>query len=186
CSRGVLLENGTISMTGSPTDIVSTYMAGSGSCENKRVFSEGRHERDFILHSIEVVSTDDKSGGNVLDENSWLQINTEITVNEHVKQLHLSFVLYGENGEPLFSFSHARENLFLMPGFSRVKCEFPKGFLNVGTFFLALYVIKDLRTTVFVEQNILSFRIHEGQRELGRWMGKEPGFIKPKFKWQVL
>jgi lipopolysaccharide transport system ATP-binding protein len=62
-------------------------------------------------------------------------------------------------------------------------CRFPKGFLNIGTYFLSFFIIQDKKRSVFVEKDIICFQVTHGERGLGAWMGKEPGFIKPKFEW---
>jgi len=39
---------------------------------------------------------------------------------------------------------------------------------------------------LFVEKDIISFNIQEGKRNIGGWMGREPGFIKPVFEWELI
>ncbi len=41
-----------------------------------------------------------------------------------------------------------------------------------------------LYTDVFVE-DVFSFNVIEGGKELGEYMGREPGFIRPNFKWNT-
>ena len=35
----------------------------------------------------------------------------------------------------------------------------------------------------YLETDIFHFSIVDGIREIGTYMGREPGYIKPKFKW---
>ncbi|HLA56994.1 MAG TPA: hypothetical protein VK623_12890, partial [Flavobacterium sp.] len=71
------------------------------------------------------------------------------------------------------------------PGLNKIKCTLPEGFLNIGTYYLSVYIIENAKSTLFVEKDIMSFNIQEGERSIGSWMGKEPGFIKPKFDWSI-
>ena len=43
--------------------------------------------------------------------------------------------------------------------------------------------MKDKREALFIENDILSFTIVDGSRDLGVYMGREPGYIKPQFNW---
>ena len=36
-----------------------------------------------------------------------------------------------------------------------------------------------------MEKDIVSFCVVEGGRELGSYMGREPGSIRPTFKWEL-
>jgi lipopolysaccharide transport system ATP-binding protein len=85
----------------------------------------------------------------------------------------------------LFTISHISNKLKLKEGLNKIKCTLPEGFLNVGTYYLSFYVIEDEKTCLFVENDIMFFTIQEGERPLGSWMGREPGFIKPKFDWLI-
>ena len=82
----------------------------------------------------------------------------------------------------LFTFSNAGVVPFHI-GLNELVCSFPKGFLNIGSYYLDLYIIEDAKKAIHHEPDIMAFNIQEGPRSLGSWMGKEPGFIKPVFDW---
>jgi lipopolysaccharide transport system ATP-binding protein len=44
-------------------------------------------------------------------------------------------------------------------------------------------VVVDKRTAVFIENDIFIFTVVDRARELGVFMGREPGYIKPQFDW---
>ena len=88
-------------------------------------------------------------------------------------------------GEALFTFSHITSGIDLKTGLNIIKCKLPKGFLNIGSYYLSFYVIENSKSTLFVEKDIMAFNIQEGERLIGSWMGKEPGFIKPIFDWSI-
>ncbi|MBC7388817.1 MAG: ABC transporter ATP-binding protein, partial [Opitutaceae bacterium] len=95
-----------------------------------------------------------------------------------------TYHLHSETGEPLFSFSNASANMNLAKGLNKIKCTFPQNFLMAGTYYLSFFFIRDKAIAEFVEKDIMSFTISDSERELGTYMGKEPGFIKPKFLWE--
>jgi lipopolysaccharide transport system ATP-binding protein len=97
----------------------------------------------------------------------------------------VTFVLNNETGDSLFTFSHVNNKLKLNQGLNKIKCTLPEGFLNIGSYYLSLCIIENAKTTLFVEKDIMSFNVQEGEREIGSWMVKEPGFIKPIFDWLI-
>ena len=184
CTRGIVLENGKVMMSGDIDKAVHYYLNKDSNSMNHKVFSTQYHRKEFSLHEIFLNSVG-ASPKEPLNEYQIIEINTLLTLNDSGKNLHLTFVLNNEQGEPLFTFSHANSNLSLNKGFNKVKCTLPQGFLNVGTYYLSFYIIENSKTTLFVEKDIMSFIVQEGEREIGSWLGKEPGFIKPKFDWII-
>ena len=45
--------------------------------------------------------------------------------------------------------------------------------------------INDKKKSIFRENDIIHFTIVDGGRELGVYMGREPGNIRPKFDWYL-
>jgi len=184
CTRGIVLENGMMKANDGVEAAVSAYLSGETESVNRVVFSDTHQNSFFTLHEIAlhpVGLTSDEA----LDEFQEIELTTLLTIHDTSSHLHLTYVLHNDYGEALFTFSHITSDLTLTSGLNRVTCLFPKGFLNVGTYYLALYVIQDKKKTVFVEKDILVFTVQEGPRAIGAWMGKEPGFIKPIFKWLI-
>lgn len=184
CTKGLVLINGKVAMSGSVEKAVNYYLSQDSESMNRKVFSNEYNKKEFILHEISL-NPIDKSSEEPLDEFQEIEINVLLTLKDDAKKLHLTLVLNNDFGEALFTFSHANSNLKLVKGLNKVKCKFPKGFLNIGTYFLSLYIIENAKSTIFVEKDIMSFVIQEGERPLGSWMGKEPGFIKPNFEWSI-
>jgi lipopolysaccharide transport system ATP-binding protein len=184
CNKGIVLENGLIKKTGDVENVVSYYLTGDTETQNQRTFSEAYDRPEFALHQISINPVG-KTPDELLDEYKEIEINTLFTLKDSQKHLHVTFVLNNEVGEPLFTFSHSNTGARLKPGLNKIKCRLPKGFLNIGSYYLTFYVIENSKTTLFVEKDIMAFNIQEGERAIGAWMGKEPGFIKPIFDWSI-
>jgi lipopolysaccharide transport system ATP-binding protein len=184
CTKAVLLENGMVKSVGIVESIIGNYLSGDLDNKNRRTFSNEYDKPEFNLHEI-MINPLGNEPESIIDEFAEIEINTIITLKDGKKNLHLTFVLNNEYGESLFAFSHIISGLKLKNGLNKVKCKLPKGFLNIGTYCLSLYIIENAKTTIFVEKDIMSFNIQEGEREIGSWMGKEPGFIKPIFDWII-
>jgi lipopolysaccharide transport system ATP-binding protein len=178
------MEHGGVKFDGKIENAVSYYLSGDSESQNKKIFSREYDKKEFRLHEISL-NPIGKSSDDVLDEYQKIEINTVITLKDINENLQVTFVLNNESGEALFTFSHVNNKLKLNSGLNKIKCTLPEGFLNIGSYYLSLYIIENSKTTLFVEKDIMSFNIQEGEREIGSWMGKEPGFIKPKFDWLI-
>ena len=184
CQRGIVLENGLIIKDDTIENAVSTYLTGNFGTQNHKIFSDEYNTSEFILHQISVNPVGGSSD-EVLNEYQEIEINTLFTLKSNSNKFHVTYVINNESGESLFTFSHSTSKLYLKQGLNKIICKFPKGFLNIGTYYLNFYVIENAKSTLFVEKDIISFTIQEGQRLLGSWLGKEPGFIKPIFDWSI-
>lgn len=184
CSSGIVLENGMIKKHDTVENAVGYYLSGDAEIQNQRIFSEAYDKPEFTLHQI-TINPVGKSPDELLDEYQEIEINTDFTLKDSQRNLHVTFVLNNEVGEALFTFSHSNSGVKLRPGLNKLKCKLPKGFLNIGAYYLSFYVIENSKSTLFVEKDIMAFNIQEGERAIGAWMGKEPGFIKPVFDWQI-
>ena len=184
CTKAIVLENGKVTKEDTVENAVSYYLSGDSESENRKIFSSNYDKKEFTLHEISL-NPIGKSSDEVLDEYQEIEINTSFTLKDISKKLHLTFVINNDSGEPLFTISHANNNLKLKQGLNKIKCTLPEGFLNVGTYYMSFYVIEDAKSTMFVENDIMVFTIQEGERPIGSWMGREPGFIKPKFDWLI-
>ncbi len=181
CTRGMILEKGQVSFMGEVETAMSHYL-GDHLNHKSLILRDSKYETsDFRFIELTILTTQNKT---VLDEFDQLVLSCKLEV-KHPQNLHITYVLYGSMGEELFTFTHAHDGTKLNLGINEVKCFLPKGFLNIGDYSLSLYLIKDSKETIFVEHNILHFQIQAGDRPHGSWMGKEPGFIKPTFDWEI-
>ena len=184
CSSAIVLEKGNTAFLGNTSAAVNYYLQGKTDNQHQKIFDKEYDTRDFMLHEISI-NAQGKSVDEPIDEYQVIEFNTAITIkNEGAERLHVTYVIKGEEGTDLFTFSHINTGLKLKKGINNLKCIFPKGFLNVGNFYFTIYIIKDAKETVFTETDIFSAKVQEGEREIGGWMGKEPGFIKPIFEWK--
>jgi lipopolysaccharide transport system ATP-binding protein len=182
CTRGLVLENGMKVFEGTAKESVGFYLGGDQNLVNKKIFKPKEMSNEFFeLYQISVQKAEHPET-EIIDEYDEIEIVTHVSFLKDTERLHLTYVLNNEEGEALFTFSH-HHSFTLQKGLNKLVCRFPKGFLNIGTYFLSFFIIQDKKRSVFVEKDIICFQVTHGERGLGAWMGKEPGFIKPKFEW---
>ncbi len=182
CTRGLVLENGEITYEGRPSDAVAYYLNGNSESLNHYNFGDSKKNERLKLHGITIFAKGKRKETN-LDEYDELTIETKITIYPTENNLHLTYVLKDETGLSLFTITNANSDVPLEVGDCYLRCYLPEGFLNIGTYFLDIYIIENSKNTIFHQSDIMSFSIQEGERPLGAWLGKEPGFIKPDFNW---
>jgi lipopolysaccharide transport system ATP-binding protein len=184
CTRGIVLENGTLAYDGTTDDAVSFYLNQGADQTNSRNFADTIRNDVFHLHRISLKKEGEQIGEAPLTESSAIELETELSILEHPERYHITYHLYNEMGEALFSFG-SQGHAHLKTGKNKIVCTFPAGFFQAGQFFLSFFFVEDRKRSIFVERDIMSFTIIDGNRELGVYMGKEPGSIRPKFKWTV-
>jgi lipopolysaccharide transport system ATP-binding protein len=182
CNRGICLKNGTILFNGETENAVRKYLTGDSRSANFKLFLDELNFDYFQLNEIKIQPINLEAENN-LNEYHELQIFTRISVKKNAEKMHITYVLKDEKGDPLFTFSN-NGIVKLKHGENFLICTFPKGFLNIGDYYLDFYVIIDAKNTYHYESDIMSFTVQQGKRPIGAWMGKEPGFIKPVFDWK--
>lgn len=184
CTRGIVLENGEVKVNTDVEQAISFYLAGNGGNSlNKRLFGKEHHHDIFKLNEIVLQSKEGESEmTNTLVEDREIELITDIDFHEDAHRYHITYHLYNELGEPMFSF-YSDFNQQLKNGKNKAICTFPKYFFQSGNFSLSLFIVEDKRKSIFSEHHILSFTVVDGDRALGVYMGREPGYIKPQFEW---
>ena len=186
CNRGLVLEHGMVKYTGDATSSVGYYMQGSSETNLVKHFNDEYHNDYFQLHQLEVRNVEGTQD-DIIDEYKAIQLVVTITVKKEAANKKITFVMNNEEGITLFTFSHAnfRHKQPLNEGLNEVSCTIPAGFLNIGSYYLSMYYIENSKTTLFVEKDIMAIHVQQGERKLGGFMGKEPGFVKPIFDWVI-
>ncbi|KIC03399.1 ABC transporter [Flavobacterium sp. JRM] len=186
CTRGIVLEHGKIKLISGIDQAVGYYLGGDSEIVNQKKFGDDYKTNKFNLEKISINSKG-KSFNEPLSENNEIELNTKIVLKDNkANRYHITYHLYNEMGEALFSFSNGHEENVLKCGNNELTCTFPVSFFQSGQYFLSLFIIKDKREAVFIEKDVISFTIVDSSRDLGVYMGREPGYIKPKFEWTNL
>jgi lipopolysaccharide transport system ATP-binding protein len=181
CTKGILLGNGKVTQQGNIDFCVSRYLSGNSDSLNYKNFGIEYDFENFKLNEISI-RPKGLTYHETLTEYQEIELELKINIKRNAEKLKVTFVLKSESGEALFAFSN-EGFASLLNGLNELVCVFPKGYLNVGSYFLDIYIIAESKVTIYADSDILNFIVEEGQRTLGSWMGKEPGFIKPIFNW---
>ena len=184
CKKGVLLENGMVKETGMVDDIVGHYLKGNNEIANHKYWAEPEIKKEgFELIEIGVRKQDADYAENMrVDDN--IEVVIKYRVTHKFDKLHITYHFKNEQGMKIFSCSSGRRFVQYEhnEGVYEQRMIIPANFLNWGSYFIDLYVVKDLSKGFIIEDDIVSFTLGNRELELGSWMGKEPGDITPKFE----
>lgn len=183
CTSGILLNKGQIESLGNVDDCVSQYLnGGTDKPLNSILYDKIEVVDVFKLCSISIQCLD-SDDNDLIYENKEIEIITEIILfTNDSEKYHITYHLLNEFGETLFSFT-SFGNVSLKKGMNKLICKFPKSFFQSGNFFLSFIMVYNKQVPLFIEKSIFSFNIVNGNKELGEFMGREPGFIRPVFNW---
>lgn len=184
CTRGIILEHGKVVFEGEIENAVSYYLGGDAEAMNLKTFGK---EYDLPIFKLNEISLNNsgRTSDDVLRENELIILHTKIDIKvKDAQRYHITYHLFNEMGEVMFSFSNAG-SFSLKKGLNDITCDFPESFFQSGQYFLSLFIVEDAKKPIFIESDIISFTVVDSGRELGTYMGREPGYIKPQFDWKI-
>ncbi len=186
CNRGIVLEHGKVVFEGTAENAVANYLTeGLDSGKSLRNFDDLYNEKLFHLRSIGVKNAD-RTYEEPISEDSSIEIVTDVLFKEDATNYHITYHMFNELGEAMFSFYDKYDDVRLNKGINKLNCIIPKDFLQPGGYTLSIFVVKDKKKAIFIQKDIFNFTVINGDREIGVYMGKEPGYIKPSFVWKLL
>jgi len=186
CTKGIVLEHGLLTYSGLSEQAVSYYLKDGGSVtSNIYTFDKIFDTSIFKLNSISVKNINRKLEDTIL-ENETITLLTDIDFKTEISRYSITYHLYNELGEAMFSIYDADSKSNIQLGNNKLCFEIPPYFLQSGNYALSLFIVEDKRTAIFVEKDVFRFTVVDGGRDLGVYMGREPGYIRPQFRWSKL
>ncbi|MGL2964089.1 ABC transporter ATP-binding protein [Flavobacterium sp. RSB2_4_14] len=186
CTKGIVLEHGLLTYSGLSEQAVSYYLKDGGSVtSNIYTFDKIFDTSIFKLNSILVKNKNRKLEDPIL-ENETITLLTDIDFKTEVSRYSITYHLYNELGEAMFSIYDKDSKSNIQLGNNKLCFEIPPYFFQSGNYALSLFIVEDRRTAIFVEKDIFRFTVVDGGRDLGVYMGREPGYIRPQFRWSRL
>ena len=184
CKKGVLLENGMVKETGQVDDIVGHYLKGDNEIANHKnwVVPEIKKEGFELLEiGVRKQGADYTENMRVDDE---VNLYVKYRVTHKFNQLHLTYHFKNEQGQKMFSCSGGSRCYPLehQEGIYEQVMRIPANFLNWGSYFVDMYVVRDMKDPIIIENDIISFTLISKVMGVGTAMNKEPGDITPVFE----
>jgi lipopolysaccharide transport system ATP-binding protein len=93
-------------------------------------------------------------------------------------ELNVSIHLYASTGECIFNIGNKAQKF--NEGIVSTQVEIPGNFLNDGSYFLSIMVVKNSSIVLVNFDELFEFEIAD-YREDTTWYGKWPGYVRPNF-----
>jgi len=184
CSKAMWLHEGELKLSGNLPTVVNSYITNTKTYNMKQTW-EGQEKapsnRWVRLQKVEI-APEFHNEECALDIRTPLNIIVELwNLQKHIN-LSIELRLYSYSGECVFVVASPVIKSEL--GLVRANCYIPANFLNFGSYYITLYVVKDTTTTLFLYEECLSFDL-EDYRGDTQWYGEWPGLIRPKLPFQM-
>lgn len=179
CNKGAYLKGGELIKTGHIDEVVNEYVKNVSKFNllQKWEKPELGPGNDFVrIKSISLIPTQ-----NI--EQTKFNTTTEFTVSIEywnlmdTAELNVSIFLYSMIGECVFNLGDDAQHF--KKGIVKSVCKIPGDFLNDGSYYISVMIVKDRLAPVYFFEDALAFDIQD-HREGTDWYGKWPGAVRPK------
>jgi lipopolysaccharide transport system ATP-binding protein len=176
CRSGLLLDKGTIAISGTIENVISKYTAIAS--QNLASFSEIERENDdFTIHSISI-SNNGISGTFNIEEDLIFEI--KVSGNRDYESININIFFKSSDDSVIFATCSDAEKF--TQGEYMYNFVIPANTLNDIIYSIDIMVVENGPKILHHLQNIISIEGMEQKRE-GAWMGKFPGLLRPNYKW---
>jgi lipopolysaccharide transport system ATP-binding protein len=181
CTRLLWLEAGRVKESGDSAEIINHYL------QNHRV-----ENLESIWNDASTAPGDDRvrlrSVRVILpaENTDPITVHTEFRIEFMYwnympgSVLNVSMIL--NNLEEACIFSSISDFEARPAGLIRHTVEIPGDFLNAGSYYVNLHIVKDTSIGVLFHKNVVAFEVVDSE-SVGNWYGKSPGVVRPKLRW---
>ena len=183
CTRVVWLNDGKVTDAGDPRKVVNRYLQKNAVANLESVWEDNPtapgNER-VRLRSVRVLPQSDP--GEPITVHTSLRI--EFTYFNYVPDTMLNVSMILNNLEEVCVFASASDFALRPAGLIRHTVEIPGDFLNAGSYYVNMLIVKDASTGILFQNNVAAFEVVEGE-VVGNWYGRLPGAVRPKLNWRT-
>jgi lipopolysaccharide transport system ATP-binding protein len=181
CSRVVWLNGGEVVEAGDPRKVIDHYLQTNAIANLESVWEDDLtapgNER-VRLRSVRVLPQTDS--GEPITVHTPLRI--EFTYFNYLPGAMLNVSMILNNLEEVCVFATASDFAPRPAGQIRHIVEIPGDFLNAGSYYINMLIVKDASTGILFQDNVVAFEVVEGE-VVGNWYGRLPGAVRPRLKW---
>ena len=178
CNKAAFLQNGNLVKYGEVGEVLHDYMSSISNFQLKQNWEtpEEAPGNDLVrIKNIEIVP-DLMNGNKIMDVRTSLKVNFEFWNMLESAELNLSMFLYNMTGECVFNIGSQAKTF--SNGIVKGVMEIPANFLNDGSYYISVMIVKDASDPIYFMEDAISFDIADF-REGTKWYGKWPGAVRP-------
>jgi len=188
CTRGILLQNGSVALIDNSEAVVSQYILSFGETGSEKVWAETERpgNNKMRLHAVRVVDAEGRSV-------SAVDIRRRVWVELHYEALQIlppgvrtGLRLFMPDGTVVFSSADTSNNQWhekpRRVGHYISRCEIPGNLLNEGLY--SVTVASDIPNVeiLFFQENVVTFHVEQTSGEHSeKWLG----VVCPALNWDI-
>lgn len=191
CNRAIWLDQGRTAMIGGIDEVANGYLQQGALTRLEKLWPAAETDgsttgesagAEVVMRAVRLLppKSDLASPGGRLTVADPLELEFEYGNRVPDNLLQVSFVLYNVEGVCIFN-GRSRPQRF-PAGRVRQRCRIPGNLLNDDSYTVRVVIVRDTNVGLFDEFNVLSFEVHDVERE-GGWFGKWIGVVRPDFEW---
>jgi lipopolysaccharide transport system ATP-binding protein len=190
CTNSILLENGSVLMSGQPQKVIEAYLKTHDSNVLGQEWKnpEIAPGNDLVRFKRIWINVSKKNKKQTINITSPLQFGVEYW-NLTGANLQITLHLLVENNNVVFDsgsfLSVGWQKFATIRGLLRSTCEIPANLLNSRTYQVQILVVKDNSRSIFELNDALSFEVQDDQKRSLGWFEREPGVVHPLLHWKT-
>jgi lipopolysaccharide transport system ATP-binding protein len=185
CSRGILLDGGRIVAAGSAHDAVTAYreLGASNQIDRTWLLPGQAPGNEWIrLRSACIRPASTVASGQLTIRTPFC-VEVVYDANLRAEAFFLGVRVRTDYGDIIFASGSIP--MPIEPGTYHSECTVPGDLLNDGVYVVDVSFARDGTVPLFRAEELLSFEIHDVERASGAWLGKIPGAVRPRLKWET-
>ena len=178
CNKGAYLRSGEMIKFGAIDDVITEYVKNVSKFQLNQSWTtpDDAPGNDFVkIKSIQLKPDENFTRPNI-DTTTPLNLELEYWNFQDNAELNVSIFLYSMTGECIFNIGDVAQ--FYQKGIVKSVCSIPGDFLNDGSYYISVMIVKDRLKPVYFFEDAIAFDIID-YREGTDWYGKWPGAIRP-------
>ena len=182
-SSAVWIEGGKIIGAGSAGEMIDRYLHKNADSNLESRWDDEKTapgDERVRLRSVRVIP--DTEPEEPITVHTALRI--EFTYWNYVSDMMLNVSMILNNTEELCVFSSFSDFESRPVGMIRHTVQIPGDFLNTGSYYVNMIIVKDASTGILFQNNVAAFEVVEGEI-VGNWYGRAPGSVRPQLRWQT-
>jgi lipopolysaccharide transport system ATP-binding protein len=181
CNRLLWLEDGHVRASGDSGEIINRYLQNHREDNLESIWkddSTAPGDDRVRLRSVRVILPPDSTDPITIHT----RLRIEFTYWNFAPGTVLNVSMILNNLEEACVFSSVSDFEARPAGLIRHTVEIPGDFLNAGSYYVNLHIVKDTSIGILFQKNVVAFEVVEGEA-VGNWYGKFPGVVRPNLRW---
>ncbi|WP_210486144.1 ABC transporter ATP-binding protein [Rufibacter aurantiacus] len=184
CNHALWLQKGRLMEAGKATTVINNYIKGVKKSQLHRTWEnlvEAPGNEFVRFRSIRLTPR-------FSEPDAQLDIRTPLTVEFEFwnlvedQDLSIGLHLFSYGGECIFDVPSP--SFQCKKGLVEGECTIPGNFLNDGSYYISLIVVKNTSVDLFYYEECLSFEIEDYRGDI-KWFGKWMGAVRPSFPFRL-